>query len=130
MNKASERLIREQQEACKSARDGTVFKPGFYRQRNGEKAEILAVRGWLFGIDGDLSARIWSDTGRCHGEAYWLEPPWQEPVVGWVEVSDSNGVSFGPLYHTRTLADRYPETRTALLKLTWDGEMARVEVVT
>lgn len=66
----------------------TITQPGFYRQRDGEKAEVIAIgRGTAFGFRSDGDAVNWrAETGRFFydendGESYcdlvavWSDPP-------------------------------------------------------
>jgi len=82
-------------------------QPGFYRMRNGQKAEVLGyVKGWVIGFvhddrEPDGYVNYWLKNGRSMGEetvkgddliAPWVEPKETVVIEGWINVS-TKGIS-------------------------------------
>lgn len=64
-----------------------IEKPGFYRQRNGKKAEVLALRNnVIIGIDAEGNVRVWQADGkilRLDQSRFDLISVWDTPEY-WV----------------------------------------------
>lgn len=84
-----------------------ITKPGFYRQRNGGKAEVFAECGqWWYGVDTDGYARRWSNRGLLNPHvncdyAFDLVAPWTDapdPGEGWRLLEEGEQVTSGDEY--------------------------------
>lgn len=93
-----------------------ITSAGFYKMRNGCKAEIVgkASNGKWVGIDSDGYTSDWTTDGVFYPDIddcvsdFDIIAPWTEPkrVKGWVNVYKDGIISFLP-YKTREEADAH-----------------------